>query len=91
MLLNLIGSTQSFVVLLLSFIIGRLLDANYARYLIAIGAVLVTLGHFLLSIVNGDGIIRDSGSYGATWVSPLSKKVVAFGNMIIGNLQKRLC
>lgn len=69
MLLNLIGSTQSFVVLFLSFIIGRLLDANYARYLIATGTVLVTLGHFLLSVVNGDGITRDSGSYGATWVS----------------------
>lgn len=68
MLLNLIGSTQSFVVLVCSFIVGRLLDANYARSLIGTGAVLVTLGHYLLSVVNGEGL-RDQGNYGATWAT----------------------
>lgn len=68
MLLNLIGSTQSFVVLVFSFVVGRLLDANHARQLVGTGAILVTLGMFLLSIVNGNGD-KNEGNYGLTWIT----------------------
>jgi len=67
-LLNLIGSTQSFVVLSLSFIIGRLLDANHSRQLIAGGSVLTTLSMFLLSVVNGKAQ-RNEGNYFLTWLT----------------------
>ena len=68
LLWNLIGSTESFIVLALSFVVGRLLDANYARHLIVLGALLLTLGMFLLSTVNGNGT-RDEGDYGLTWLT----------------------
>src|SRR5262245_55651166 len=42
--LNLIGSTQSFLVLLFSAPVGRLLDAGHFRYVIGTGAVLVPFG-----------------------------------------------
>lgn len=66
-LLNLIGSTQSFVVLFLSFIVGRLLDAGHARLLVGCGTILVTLGMLLLSFVNGDGSYN-SGNYALIWL-----------------------
>lgn len=61
-LLNLIGSTQSFIVLISSFVAGRLLDAGHSRKLIALGAVLVTIGMFALSAV-------PTGNYGAIWAT----------------------
>jgi MCP family monocarboxylic acid transporter-like MFS transporter 10 len=48
-LLNLIGSTGSAVVLLLSFVVGRLLDAGYFRYLTAAGWLMESLAMFTLS------------------------------------------
>lgn len=66
LLWNLVGSTESFIVLALSFVVGRLVDANYSRHLIVLGALLLTLGMFLLSTVNGSGT-RDEGNYGLTW------------------------
>lgn len=68
LLYNLVGSTESFIVLSLSFIVGRLLDANHARQLIALGAVLVTLGMFLLSVVDRHGGMKD-GNYGGIWAT----------------------
>lgn len=61
-LLNLIGSTESFIVLLLAFVTGRLLDAHYGRYLLVVGATLITAGMFGLS---GVGM----GDYGGIWAS----------------------
>lgn len=65
---NLIGATQSFVVLILSAVVGRYLDAGYQRTLITVGTVLVSLGSFLLSVVNREGNF-DEGSYILTWVT----------------------
>ncbi|KAF2157876.1 MFS general substrate transporter [Myriangium duriaei CBS 260.36] len=66
-LFNLIGSTQSFVVLFLSFVVGRLLDAGHTRYLTIAGTVLTTLGCFLISVVNGKGGPGE-GAYSLTWL-----------------------
>lgn len=49
-LLNLVGSTQSSFVLLFSIVVGRFLDAGHFYRLTCTGAVLVTLGSFLLSL-----------------------------------------
>ena len=48
--LNLIGSTQSLLVLLFSAPVGRLLDAGHFRYVIGTGCLLVPLGMFMLSL-----------------------------------------
>lgn len=61
------GSTQSFFVLILSAVVGRFLDAGYHRSLIVVGSILVILGSFLLSIVNGEGEYRE-GNYALIWV-----------------------
>jgi MCP family monocarboxylic acid transporter-like MFS transporter 10 len=42
--LNLVGSTQSFLVLLLSNPVGRLLDAGFSRHVIGFGTFCVPLG-----------------------------------------------
>lgn len=68
LLWNLVGSSESFIVLALSGVVGRLLDAGHARFLIAFGAVFVTLGEFLLSVVNGDGG-QGQGNYGLIWLT----------------------
>lgn len=67
-LLNLIGSTESFVVLVLSFAVGRLLDAGFSRHLLGVGAVFVSLGMFMLSLTSGDGG-RGEGRYSLIWVT----------------------
>ena len=67
-LLNLVGSTQSFVVLTLSAVVGRFLDAGHVRDLLIAGTILVSLGSFLLSIVNGQGRY-DEGSYSLIWLT----------------------
>jgi len=67
-LLNLIGSTESFVVLILSFAIGRLLDAGFSRYIVFAGWVLVSLGIFMLSLTSGSGG-RGDGNYSLIWVT----------------------
>ncbi|KAH9879811.1 hypothetical protein J1614_001835 [Plenodomus biglobosus] len=54
--LNLIGSTQSGIVLLLSNPVGRLLDAGHFRKVIGCGTVLVPLGLFLLSVVHPNDV-----------------------------------
>nr|POE96970.1 aspyridones efflux protein apdf [Quercus suber] len=66
--LNLVGSTQSFVVLALSAVVGRFLDAGYSRTLIIIGTVFISLGTFLLSVVNKQGLYNQ-GNYGLIWLT----------------------
>jgi len=68
LLLNLVGSTQSGVVLVLSAIVGRFLDAGYIRTLLIIGTVFITAGSFGLSGVNGDGGYNQ-GNYGLIWLT----------------------
>ena len=68
LLLNLVGSTQSFMVLMLSAIVGRFLDAGHSRELMIIGSMLVCLGSYLLSVVNGNGGY-DQGHYGLIWLT----------------------
>ena len=67
---NLIGSTESFVVLLLSSFVGRLLDAGYSRFVLPTGFALVTIGMFTLSVSAEDqGREQDSGSYINVWLT----------------------
>lgn len=56
---NLFGATDCFMVLILSGVVGRLLDAGYYKQLIGTGAFFVTLGFMLLSIANGNGEWND--------------------------------
>lgn len=48
--LNLIGAMQCFIVLTLSIVVGRILDAGHFYRLTLAGAFLVTLASFLLSL-----------------------------------------
>ncbi|KAK4497088.1 hypothetical protein PRZ48_011538 [Zasmidium cellare] len=61
--MNLLGSTECFMILTLSAPVGRFLDAGHSRMLIVIGTVLVSLGSFLLAAVNSGNV----GRYGLTW------------------------
>jgi MCP family monocarboxylic acid transporter-like MFS transporter 10 len=74
--LNLIGSTQSFLVLLLSNPVGRLLDAGYARHVIGFGSITVPLGLFLLSVVHPQDV-NASANFGTIWA--LQGLVVGLG------------
>lgn len=65
---NLIGSTESFVVLVSSFFVGRLLDAGYSRIILPTGFVLTTLGMFMLSLAANDRPVTTS-SYGLIWLT----------------------
>jgi MCP family monocarboxylic acid transporter-like MFS transporter 10 len=67
-LLNLIGSTESFVVLSLSFAMGRLLDAGFSRYILFTGWILVSTGMFTLSVSSGNGR-AGQGNYSLIWVT----------------------
>jgi MCP family monocarboxylic acid transporter-like MFS transporter 10 len=68
LLFNLIGSTQSFIVLFFSAVVGRFLDAGYIRYLLITGTILVSVGSYGLSVVNGDAS-RGAGRYGLIWLT----------------------
>lgn len=60
--IGLIGGIQAFIVLLLSFIVGRLLDAKFHRIIVGVGGVLAWLGYFCLSFtLQGP---ENQGSYG---------------------------
>ena len=67
--ISLIGATDCFLVLALSGVAGRLLDAGYQRYLLATGAALVSSGMLALAFVNDDGTDRGGGSYPLTWLA----------------------
>jgi MCP family monocarboxylic acid transporter-like MFS transporter 10 len=66
--LNLIGSTQSFLVLLLSNPVGRLLDAGHFRKVIGFGTFLVPFGLFMLSVVHPSDI-EALGNFGSIWAT----------------------
>jgi hypothetical protein len=68
LLLNLVGSTESFIVLVNSFIIGRLLDSGHARKIVFGGWFFVSLGMFMLSFSSGDGGYN-KGNYGLVWLT----------------------
>lgn len=65
--LNLIGSTQSFLVLLFSAPVGRLLDAGHFRWVIGTGALLVPFGMFMLSVAHPSG--DDAASFVNIWAT----------------------
>lgn len=66
--LGLVGSTESFIVLVLSGVTGRLVDAGYYRILTGTGWGLVAIGMFTLSGVNGNGLDGE-GNYGLVWTT----------------------
>ena len=61
--IGLIGGLQAFMVLLLSFIVGRLLDAKLHRYIVGVGGFLTWLGYFCLSFTTLQRP-EGQGSYG---------------------------
>jgi MCP family monocarboxylic acid transporter-like MFS transporter 10 len=68
LLLNLVGSTESFIVLINSWWIGRLLDSGHSRYIVFAGWILVSLGMFTLSLSSGDGGFAH-GNYALIWLT----------------------
>ncbi|EFQ87132.1 hypothetical protein PTT_17489 [Pyrenophora teres f. teres 0-1] len=66
--LNLIGSTQSFIVLLLSNVVGRLLDAGHSRKVIGCGTFLVPFGLFMLSVAHPSDV-EALGNFGSIWAT----------------------
>ncbi|KAL8770600.1 MAG: hypothetical protein Q9209_003668 [Squamulea sp. 1 TL-2023] len=66
--LSLVGSTESFLLLLPSIFAGRLLDARRHYYLGFTGFLLLFLGYLLLSFTGGHGL-KDEGQYGLVWLT----------------------
>ena len=66
--LGLIGGTQAFLVLALSPIIGRLLDAQHHYWVGSIGFLLTFVGHFGLSFTSKDGL-ENQGTYWSIWLT----------------------
>lgn len=75
--IGLIGGIQAFMVLLLSFIVGRLLDAKFHRVIVGVGGFLTWLGYFCLSfnILQGP---ENQGSYG---LIILTQSIIAGASM----------
>lgn len=80
--IGLIGGLQAFLALLLSFIVGRLLDAKFHRTVVGVGGLLTWLGYFCLSFSGVYGAKgekkRDQGSYG---LIVLSQSIIAGAGM----------
>ncbi|KAK0882501.1 pre-rRNA processing [Friedmanniomyces endolithicus] len=68
LLMNVVGGTECFVILLLSFVVGRLVDAGHIGKVLFVGTILLGVGTFSLSAVNGDAGKGD-GNYGAIWAT----------------------
>lgn len=66
--LNLVGSTQSALVLLFSNVVGRLLDAGNFRKVIACGTFLVPFGLFMLSVAHPSDI-EAMANFGTIWLT----------------------
>ncbi|KAK0290543.1 pre-rRNA processing [Friedmanniomyces endolithicus] len=64
LLMNVVGGTECFVILLLSFVVGRLVDAGHIGKVLFVGTILLGVGTFSLGAVNGDAGKGD-GNYGA--------------------------
>lgn len=67
-LITLLGATQCFFTLIVSFAMGRFLDAGLHRYLAAAGAGITTLGMFMLSLTSGNGGVNE-GNYVYIWLT----------------------
>ncbi|KAL6709545.1 hypothetical protein ACN47E_001480 [Coniothyrium glycines] len=66
--LNLIGSTQSFLVLLFSNPVGRLLDAGHFRKVVGFGVFFVPFGLFMLSVAHPSDV-EALGNFGSIWAT----------------------
>ena len=76
--IGLIGGFQAFMTLLLSFIVGRLLDAKLHRIVVGVGGLLTWLGYFCLSFCGRQGVGRSQGSYG---LIVLTQSIIAGAGM----------
>ena len=66
--IGLIGSMQGFLILSLSVIIGRLVDAKFHRWIVIFGGLFTTLGHLCLSFTSGQGK-EDQGNFALIFVT----------------------
>ena len=65
--IGLIGGVQAFMVLLLSFIVGRLLDAKFHPTIVGVGGILTWLGYFCLGFsLQGT---ENQGKYGVVFLT----------------------
>lgn len=71
--IGLIGGIQAFLVLALSVVVGRLLDAHLHRYVVLVGGLLTPLGYLCLGFCAGRGGV-DEGRY---WLILLTQGVIA--------------
>jgi hypothetical protein len=93
-LLNLIGTTECFVVLLFSGPVGRLLDAGYYPWLTGSGFLLLSVGMFSLSQTATEEIglyaTRHIGSFGLVWVTQGLVTGSGMGLMFVSSSQSEL-
>jgi hypothetical protein len=93
-LLNLIGTTECFVVLLFSGPVGRLLDAGYYPWLTGSGFLLLSVGMFSLSQTAteeiGLHVTRHIGNYGRVWVTQGLITGSGMGLMFVSSSQSKL-
>ena len=87
--LNLIGSTQSFIVLLLSNVVGRLLDAGHSREVIGCGTFLVPFGLFMLSVAHPSDI-EALGNFGSIWATQGLVVGLGMGTFFVSSSQGEL-
>lgn len=87
--LNLIGSTQSFLVLLFSNPVGRLLDAGSSRMVIGCGTFLVPFGLFILSVVHPSDI-EAIASFGPIWATQGLVVGLGMGTFFVTSSQGKL-
>jgi hypothetical protein len=93
-LLNLIGTTECFVVLLFSGPVGRLLDAGYYPWLTGSGFLLLSVGMFSLSQAAAEDIVLDAtrhiGNFGQVWVTQGLITGSGMGLMFVSSSQSKL-
>ena len=66
--IGILGSIPPSLVLGLSFAVGRLVDAQYHRWLLGVGSILTPLGHLCLSFTSGEGL-DGQGNYGLMFLT----------------------
>lgn len=70
--IGLIGGVQAFMVLLLSFIVGRLLDAKFHQTMVGVGGALTWLGYFCSSFS-----LQGQDNHGRYGVIILTQSIIA--------------
>lgn len=75
--IGLIGGLQAFMTLLLSFVVGRLLDAKFHRTVVGVGGFLTWLGYFCLSFNN----LHGSKNQGSQGLIILTQSIIAGAGM----------